>query len=219
MTTIVLLAAGWAAATALGLGWLILRTRHPIARNPRLPRAGGLAPTSIRPPDEATLLPLASRELDVEREFGAAISALHGLAADNMVELQVVLQSGLKIWSDPYALRQILIEVMTHAIRHAAGGGVLLCAHWHGGRVHTTITDDGVAGDPLRLRALLRRVEECVALQGGTLEVSCSALRGNVVTLRLPGVGEPAPPGPDDAPMEEPQVREIPPGRVVRSAP
>jgi hypothetical protein len=148
--------------------------------------------------------------LDVEREFGAAIGALRDLAAENRMELQVVLQPGLKIWSDPYALRQRLVEVMTHAIGRAPGGGVLLCAHWHGGRVHTTITDDGAPGDPMRLRVSLRRIEECVALPGGTLEATCRAVRGNVLTLRLPGVGEPVPPVSDDMPMEEPQMPEIP---------
>lgn len=220
MTTIELLAAGWATVTGVGLGLLILRARHTSAPRPGVPRAAGPVPSSgQQPPEEAALLPYASRELDVEREFGAAISALRDLATENMVELQVGLQPGLKIWSDPYALRQLLIEVMTHAIRRAAGGGVLLCAHWHGGRVHITVTDDGEPGDPPRLRASLRRIEECVALQGGTLEINCRAPRGNVLTLRLPGVGEPAPPPTDDTPMEEPRLREMPHGRVVRSAP
>jgi hypothetical protein len=219
MTIIELLAAGWAAATAICVGVVVLRARHVAAPGSR--PAGTAAPASdpVLPPQEAPLLPLASRELDVEREFGAAINALRSLAAENMIEFEVVLQPGLKIWSDPYALRQILIEALTHAVHRAAGGGVLLSAQWHGGRVHTTITDDGPPGDPMRLRASLRRVEECVALQGGTLEINCSAARGNVLTIRLPGVGEPACPTSDDTPMEEPTVREIPRGRVVRSAP
>jgi hypothetical protein len=216
MTTIELLAAGWAGVTGLGLGLVILRAWRATAPSPR---AAGLASLPIQSADEAPLLPFTSRELDVEREFGAAINALHGLAAANMVEFEVALQPGLKLWSDPYALRQILIDALAQAIHRAAGGGVLLSAQWHGGRVHTTITDDGPPGDPMRLRAALRRAEECVALQGGTLEISWSVARGNVLSVRLPGVGEPAPSLSDDTPMEEPRVREMPRGRVVRSAP
>lgn len=219
MTTIELLAAGWAAATALGLGIVMLRARHAPAAITHRSRGDGVASGPVPPAEDAPLLPFVSRELDVEREFGAATNALRDLAAEHMVEFQAALQPGLKIWSDPYALRQILIEALTQAVHRAAGGGVLLSAHWHGGRVHITITDDGPPGDPMRLRAALRRVEECVALQGGTLEVYCSATRGNVLTVRLPGIGEPAPPPFDDTSMEEPRVREMPRGRVVRSAP
>lgn len=150
MTTIELLAAGWAAATVVGLCWLLLRARHAAQPAPRLPHAAGPACVPAQPPEETALPPFASRELDVEREFGAAISALRDLAAENMKELQVMLQPGLKIWSDPYALRQLLVEVMTHAIGRAPGGSVLLCAlarrsrshhdhrRWSAGRSHAT---------------------------------------------------------------------------------
>jgi len=219
MTTIELLAAVWAAATALGLGLLIRRARYSAAPSPLLQPGVGQTSSSGSSPNEAALLLGESRELDVEHEFSAVIGALHELAAANIVELQTVLQPGIKIWSDLDALREVLIQTLTDAIHRAAGGGVLLSAHWDGGCIQTTITDDAAPGDPMRLRASLQRVEECISLQGGTLEISCSALHGNVLTFRLPGVGEPPRAASDDAPTEEPQVREISRHRVVRSAP
>lgn len=213
-----ILAVGWAVATALGIGFLVLRARHT---KPSMPMTAFTSTDSASwpaSPDASPLLPFASRQLDVEREFTAALTALRELAAQNLVELQVVIRPNLVVWTDPYALRHVLIEVLTQAIQRAAGGGVLLCANWHGGRVHTTITDDGAPGDPALLAAALRQVEQCIALQGGTLEITCSALRGNVVTLRLPGVGEPPVSVSDDAALEEPTVREALRRGVVRSA-
>jgi len=207
------LAVGWAVATAMCLGFLALRAWRGGPSTNQAP-ANGVWHESA---DHGALLPITSRELNVEREFGAALAAVRDLAARSSVELQVVIQHGLVVWSDPYVLRQVLTGILVQAIDRAAQGGILLCAHWHGGRVHTTITDDGPPGDPAYLRGALRRVEETVALQGGTLEIACSATRGNVVTLRLPGPGEPAGTPADEGAVEEVAIAAALRSRVVRS--
>lgn len=207
------LAIGWAGATVVCLGFLATRARRR-GRAVESALANGAWHATA---GHAALLPITSRELSVEREFGAALAAVRELAAGRLVELQVAIQHGLVVWSDPYVLRQILTEILTLAIDRAPEGGILLCAHWHGGRVHTTITDDGPPGDPALLRGALRRVEETVALQGGTLEIACSVTRGNVVTLRLPGVGEPLASPMDDGAVEQVIIPQMPRSRAVRS--
>ena len=210
MGTIELLAAGWAGLTGLGLGLIVLRSRNAPPRG-----LEGETPTTeagrwSAAPEGAGLLPFASRELDVEREATAALTALEDLAAQCLVELQVTVQPKLTVWADPYALRHVLTEVLTQAIRRAPGGGVLLCGNWHGGRVQLTITDDGAPGDPATLVASLRAVEQSIAFQGGTLDIECSVARGNILTLRLPSASAPQPGMSDDMIEDEPTARAQP---------
>ena len=85
----------------------------------------------------------------------------------------------------------MLLGILSQAIERAAGSALLVSASWHGGRMQLTVMDDGPAGNPAALMGRLREVEQCAALQGGTLEMECRPLRGNKVVLRMPGTGAP----------------------------
>ena len=125
------------------------------------------------------------------------------MAARNQVETQVAVQQNLAVWADPCALQQMLLGILSQAIDRAEGSSMLVSASWHGGRTQVSVLDDGPAGDPALLVSRLRDVEQCAALQGGTLEVECRPLRGNKVVLRMPGAGVPEAPSAEDDVLDE----------------
>jgi hypothetical protein len=127
----------------------------------------------------------------------------------------VAVQPQLTVWADPCALQQMLAGMLAPAMERAAGGAVLLSAGWHGGRVQVVVMDDGPTGDHAALAGRLRHVEQCAALQGGTLEIECRLPRGNRVVLRIPCTGTPADlvledQALEDEAFEEPTVRGAP---------
>lgn len=190
------LVAGWTVLSVLGIGVILLATWRA-EREAVPPGAAEPAPDGTAATASARPAPLTASALDVAREFAAALAAVQELATENLIELQMTVQPRLAVWTNPAALQRCLTTGLTQAIQRAASA-VLLCANWHGGRVHVTVLDDGAVGNPAVLTASLREVEQVVALQGGTLEIACIPGRGNVLTLRLPGLGEPEPETPED---------------------
>lgn len=178
---------GWRALTGLSgtvLALLAWRARQHAA----LFRSDQATPAEwMRPHDDAPLMTFESRELDVEQEVASVFASLQEMARHHQVELQASVQPRLTVWADPCALRQMLAGMAARAIERTEGGGVLVSATWHGGRVQVGVSDDGPATDPAILMGALRQVEQCAALQGGTLEIACDKPRGVRVVLRLPG--------------------------------
>ncbi len=177
---------GWGELVGLSVSVLILlawrtRKRATIAR-PDL--------TALPAPrhEEAALVTFESRELDVEYELWCVLATFQDAAQRHEVELQVAVQPRLTVWADPCALRQMLIGMLARAIERTEGGGVLVTAAWHGGRVQVSVIDDGPATDPKNVAAALRHVEQCATLQGGTLEIESGNLHGTRVVLRMPGI-------------------------------
>jgi hypothetical protein len=185
------------AAGSVGLGWGVLaglsvivltllawrtRKRAAIARP-------GLTMLSAPRHDETNLVTFESRELDVEYELWCVLATLQDAAQRHQVELQVAVQPRLTVWADPCAFRQMLTGMLARAIERTDGGGVLVTAAWHGGRVQVSVIDDSPATDPRNVAAALRHVEQCAALQGGTLEVETGNLHATRVVLRMPGIG------------------------------
>jgi len=117
------------------------------------------------------------------------LATLQDAAQRHQVELQVAVQPRLTVWADPCGLRQMLTGMLARAIERTEGGGVLITAAWHGGRVQISVIDDGPATDPRNVAAALRHVEQCAALQGGTLEIESGNLHGTRVVVRMPGIG------------------------------
>lgn len=178
---------GWGALAGLSLCILTLlawRTRRH-ATTVRSGLTGLPAPRH----DETDLVTFESRELDVEHELLCVLATLQDAAQRHQVELQVAVQPRLTVWADPCALRQMLTGMLARAIERTAGGGVLVTAAWHGGRVQVSVIDDGPATDPKNVAGALRHVEQCAALQGGTLEVESGNLHSTRVVLRMPGTG------------------------------
>jgi len=198
---------GWVALTALSSGFVVLvgwRARQRAARlaAPSEPVSANPAPPLPRHGDVG-LVTFESRKLEVDHEISGALAQLRDVALRDQVELQVVVQPNLAMWADPCALSQMLLGIVSQAIERAEGSALLVSASWHGGRTQVIVMDDGPAGDPAILMGRLREVEQCAALQGGTLELECRPLRGNKVVLRMPGAVAPDAHSTDDDVPEE----------------
>jgi hypothetical protein len=198
---------GWVALSALSLGFVVLVGWRARQRSARLAAPSGPVSANRTPPlprhGDVGLATFESRKLEVDHEMSGALAQLRDEALRDQVELQVVVQPGLAVWADPHALRQMLLGIVSQAIERAEGSALLVSASWHGGRTQVIVMDDGPAGDPAILTGRLREVEQCAALQGGTLELECRPHRGTKVLLRMPGAVAPDAHPTDDDVTEE----------------
>jgi hypothetical protein len=198
---------GWVALTALSSGFVVLVGWRARQRAARLAAPSGPVSANPTPPlpwhGDVGLVTFESRKLEVDHEISGALAQLRDVALRDQVEVQVVVQPSLAVWADPCALRQMLLGIVSQAIERAEGSALLVSASWHGGRTQVIVMDDGPAGDPAILMGRLREVEQCAALQGGTLEFECRPLRGNKVVLRMPGAVAPDAHSTDDDVPEE----------------
>jgi signal transduction histidine kinase/CheY-like chemotaxis protein len=94
--------------------------------------AGAEAPPDCAPMD------LARLGADV-RDLFAGSAADMGIALDVEVEKP----QGDAPLGDALRVRQILINLIGNALRHAAASRVLVCIHAHDGGLHLAVTDDG----------------------------------------------------------------------------
>jgi hypothetical protein len=130
-------------------------------------------------------IPFAAGVLDVAAETMAVMRRFESLAAQRFVTLELAVQPELAVRTDPHALREILGDFVAHATE-SASERVLLGAARIGGRVHITVSDDGVHADRALRESQLRAAEGLAALQGATMEVDAWAGQGTTVVLRLP---------------------------------
>jgi signal transduction histidine kinase len=133
--------------------------------------------------------PFASDLMDVAAEVGAVLRLFEGLAAQNFVTLDVAIQPHLSVRADARVFREIVGDLVAHAIGQSPCGRVLLGAARSGGRVQVTVCDDGPGVDRGLQASKLRPAERLAALQGATMEVDARAGQGTTVVLRLPEPG------------------------------
>jgi hypothetical protein len=212
-----LFGAGWGALTGLSIGFLALQAWRGRRHGARVQSTWENPAEQASPHRDTPLMTFESRELDVMQEVAGSLAQLRASAQHQQVEFQVSVQPRLAVWADPCALRQMLSGILAQAMERAVGGAVLLSAVWHGGRVQVTVMDDGPASDRAAMAGSLRQVEQCAALQGGTLEIECRSPHGNRVVLRMPGSGVPDVLETEDDVVEEPTVRDAPWSRVEDS--
>ncbi|HEY1933898.1 MAG TPA: HAMP domain-containing sensor histidine kinase [Acetobacteraceae bacterium] len=183
ITRLAILSAG-VSVIFLAVGWYrreaIMRRQTDHATAPCLPRF------------ELGRTPFSGGMLDVTAEVRAVLARLAPLAASGFVQLEMAVQPELAVRADQRALGQALGDLVTHAIRHAPCGRVLVGGMRHGGRVQISVTDDGAGPPEAEQEAALRDAERLIALQGGTIQVETHPREGgSTVLLRLP---EPLPP-------------------------
>jgi signal transduction histidine kinase len=130
--------------------------------------------------------PFAAGVLDVAAETTAVMRRFESLAAHRFVALELAVQPELAVCTDPHALREILGDLVVHAIEQSGCERVLLGAARIGGRVQITVLDDGVHADRALRQSQLRTAQRLAALQGATIEVDARAGQGTTVVLRLP---------------------------------
>jgi hypothetical protein len=88
--------------------------------------------------------------------------------------------------TDARALREIVGDLVSHAIEQSPCGRVLLGAAHIGGRVQITVSDEAAHSDRALRASELRPAERLAALQGATLEIDARPGQGTTVVLRLP---------------------------------
>jgi len=123
---------------------------------------------------------------DLGAEASAVLRSCETLAAQRLVTLEVAVQPRLSVQADPRAVRQIIADLVAHAIEQAPCGHVLLGAARVGNRVQISVSDDGAGCDCVLQAGQLRAAERLAALQGAALEISPIAGQGTTVIVRLP---------------------------------
>ena len=103
--------------------------------------------------------------------------------------LELAVQPGLAVRTDARAFREIVGDLLAHAIEHSPCGRVLLGALHTGGRVEITVSDDAAHADRALRASELRPAERLAALQGATLEIDARPGQGTIAVLRLPAGG------------------------------
>jgi signal transduction histidine kinase len=124
--------------------------------------------------------------LDVVLETTAAMRQFESFAAERYVALELAVQPGLAVRTDARAFREIVGDLVAHAIEHSPCGRVLLGAVHIGGRVEITVSDDAAHADRALRASELRPAERLAALQGATLEIDARPGQGTIAVLRLP---------------------------------
>jgi len=131
--------------------------------------------------------PFSGQMLNVATEVRTVLGQLAPLAAQGFVRLELAVPPELEVRADARALREVLGDLVSNAIRHTPCGHVLVGAMRHGGRVQISVTDDGAGPPEATQAARLRDAERLVALQGGTIDVDVHAPgEGATVRLRFP---------------------------------
>jgi signal transduction histidine kinase len=128
----------------------------------------------------------SAETLDVEHAVREAANASYSEARAQFVQIELAMNSDIKVRVDPNALRVALETAMRIAIRATPGGQMLVTAAHLGHQMHIRIVDDGFTADQRSRESLLREVETLIALQGGSIVVEAIPGRGTSVTLRLP---------------------------------
>ena len=94
--------------------------------------------------------------------------------------------AGMTANMDRPLFRDVLHELLVHAISRGPADRVLLGAHLEGGQLHVSVTDDGRVTELEAQRAALRPVERLAAGLGASLGIEIWPGQGTTVVLRLP---------------------------------
>ena len=149
-------------------------------------------------------MPFSKERVDVAEEVLALLSSARSVAAQRGIHLQFAVQPGLRVHTDPRALRDVLAHLLAQAVDQAMCGSVLVGARLHGGRVQIAVCDDGLGQDAAAQQAALRNTAYLLALQGATMQIDARPNHGTTVAIRLPGVVSAGPRSPDSQPAQAP---------------
>ena len=158
--------------------------------------------------EDDTASPPLRECVDLDRLLGATVARFNPLARMHNVRLQH-LPSARHAMAPPAALRRILDNLVTNALRHTRGGRVVLAVRRHGTRLRLEVRDSGAgispdvrhqvfqhrtmgddqASSPMRRSGLgLAIVEQLAAHADIDLILRSAPGRGTVVGLVLPKV-------------------------------
>jgi CheY-like chemotaxis protein/two-component sensor histidine kinase len=94
---------------------------------------------------EAGLLEMRMEKLDLAQLMVAGRSEIDRMAAAKGVNLFYDLAPGIWVWADPRRLQQVVLNLLTNAIKFTpAGGHVTLSTAVSAGRAHVMVDDTGI---------------------------------------------------------------------------
>jgi signal transduction histidine kinase len=94
---------------------------------------------------EAGLLEMRMEKLDLAQLMVAGRSEIDRMAAAKGVNLLYDLAPGIWVWADPRRLQQVVLNLLTNAIKFTpAGGHVTLSTAVSAGRAHVMVDDTGI---------------------------------------------------------------------------
>jgi len=160
---------------------------------------------------DAAALRLERREIDLAEVAGAAVALARGAAADAGLALEATLEPA-PVAGDPERLRQVIVNLLSNALRHTPAGGrieVRTATEGDEGLLEVADTGLGIASEDLphvferfyRGRGAeatsgsgigLAVASELVAAHGGSTRASNRAEGGALFTVRLPAAPMPA---------------------------
>jgi len=144
--------------------------------------------------------------------YDSAWQIVGGLLQGSGLAYEADLADGLPgLYADPQAIRQVLVNVLSNAIKFTPEGGTIrLRAEADGKTLTVTVTDTGIGISPQAIPRLMRPFERgdeaedrqiqgsglglaisrsLVELHGGGIEIESELGRGTTVTIRLPFAG------------------------------
>ncbi|MCB1909113.1 MAG: PAS domain S-box protein [Rhodocyclaceae bacterium] len=178
---------------------------------------------------DAGKLKIASIPTSPADEVDGAIEVLAGHAADKGIYLRCRKGRALprSCLSDPLRIKQVLINLISNAVKFTPHGGVRVEADAEGGELVFRVADSGIGIAADRLQSIFSPFEQVdgsstrtaggtglgltitrrlVDRMGGTLEVRSEPGQGSTFEVRLPLVTDP-----DDQPPGEPGLSRRPP--------
>jgi PAS domain S-box-containing protein len=153
--------------------------------------------------------------VDIDIAVASAVEAVHPLVQDSRHQLTVAVPPRtLWVEADPARLEQVLINLLTNAVKYTdPGGHIWVTAAAEGGEVVLRVRDSGIGIDPVMLprvfelfvqaerrmdRAVggvgigLSLVKKLVELHGGSVQAFSAGLgRGTELVVRLPAAKTP----------------------------
>ncbi len=158
---------------------------------------------------DARQLVLEDDVVDLGDLIAGAIAAASPRAAEVGVALRSAIAAGLpQIRADARRLRQILVDLLSNAVKFTPkGGAITVSAEWRGADLALFVADTGVGMAPESISIALARfgqadnrsarrlegtglslplVKRLVELHGGTLAIDSTLGRGTTVTVLLP---------------------------------
>jgi two-component system sensor histidine kinase FlrB len=130
---------------------------------------------------------------------------LKPVATERCISLQRHCESNnIEINGDPQALRQVILNLCSNALRHSAEGGLVeISARHDDGKVHVEVSDKGTGIAPEHLSHIfeagfsasgrtsglgLAVCKRIVEAHGGSLEVLCTSDQGTTMHMEMPSV-------------------------------
>ncbi|MBL8120252.1 MAG: response regulator [Anaerolineae bacterium] len=157
---------------------------------------------------EAGKLELHRTETDLEELFRSVIATSVGLLKGKPVQIRGDFPTDLpRIWADPMRVRQIILNLMSNAIKFTDTGSVTLSAAVDGEYVNIGVTDTGIGIPDHALAAIFDRFQQAESdtdkkyggtglgldiskqlslMHGGDLTVKSAVGRGSTFMVRLP---------------------------------